>query len=716
MARMVTDWRDCFVYLLEIYWENSCRAGSGALRFQRKGGGIAKWTPLPASAKNREILRLMALACGDAGFISRLPFPLGRMCHGYKPPLHLELVATRHSPQDGSGISEPLLRNGLRIDHYDGAAPLDKKECRLSPRAAPFRKIRIGSGNTPMFFLAYGYKLAHKDGTDDFQFNDPCFRVTRFHSLFSENGLLTDPAAFLTRLHHRGVLKARYPAKYTLDQFRRLFEKHLDLDVSRWLKRGPDFKKEWAGLRPFQRRLLLPILDIARHMIDAFPKAGEPLTMPGLLIIHRPDLICGPGLFTRWIRLVDDLLPSMQCVITLPGGAAARLPRGALAKSLVLPRPSEKKRKYSPVPRVPPKGVLLIDVDGHLPNLALMKLGRYFKNRGRQVFLQRMTKEVRRVKGVEEVYAGCVFNLPASMKKLEKLRRWYGDSLEIGGSGVDLSKRLPRAAAALPPDYSLYPDFQDRAIGFITRGCPYNCAFCVVPKKEGKPRQVAELDDLLQDKFTRLILLDDNILAHPDAMRFLEEMADRGVMVNFTQTLDFRKLNRENVSVIRRIHCSNIRFSRKTHHFSLNNARALDMVSRKYRLFGFKSSENAAFICMYGYDTTLAEDVERFRFLRSLPGAYAFVQRYRPGLGAPEPDLADFFDENVDDLLDQLVKIVFTQHMKSMEVYYRWVSRLYAETFGKLHMGLVNAIFRYNHREKRGRYIASLAGVKNERR
>ncbi len=65
--------------------------------------------------------------------------------------------------------------------------------------------------------------------------------------------------------------------------------------------------------------------------------------------------------------------------------------------------------------------------------------------------------------------------------------------------------------------------------------------------------------------------------------------------------------------------------------------------------------------------------------------------------------------------LDELVRIVFTQHMKSMEMYYRWVSRLYAETFGKLHQGLVDAIFRYNHREKKGRYIASLAGAREMR-
>ena len=77
---------------------------------------------------------------------------------------------------------------------------------------------------------------------------------------------------------------------------------------------------------------------------------------------------------------------------------------------------------------------------------------------------------------------------------------------------------------------------------------------------------------------------------------------------------------------------------------------------------------------MYGYNTTLAEDVERFRFLRSLPGAYVFVQRYQPILGGSAPFLKQFFDDNADKLINELGKIIFPQNMKSMEKYYRWLS------------------------------------------
>ena len=46
--------------------------------------------------------------------------------------------------------------------------------------------------------------------------------------------------------------------------------------------------------------------------------------------------------------------------------------------------------------------------------------------------------------------------------------------------------------------------------------------------------------------------------------------------------------------------------------------------------------------------------------------------------------------------------------MKSMEQYYRWLSRLYALEFDRPHMPLVDTIFRYNHRERRGHYLADL--------
>ena len=367
--------------------------------------------------------------------------------------------------------------------------------------------------------------------------------------------------------------------------------------------------------------------------------------------------------------------------------------------------PTESKTKKI---RLPHGTILLIDVDSRLPNPALMKLSRYYKEQGRKVVLARKGCKI---KGVKGVYASSVFFSPASTRRIAALREYYGDSLIVGGSGVDIHSRLPQEIEKLPADYDLYPELGDRAIGFITRGCPFNCPFCIVPVKEGNTHQVSNLDELLQQDRKRLILLDDNILSHHRAGEILEDMARRNLQVNFTQTLDIRLIDKEKSRLLRRIRCSNTKFTRPAYHFSLNNTSNLDRVRKKYRQLGFTPKDNVEFICMYGYDTTLVEDVERLRFLRSLPGAYVFVQRYQPIPGGPAPILNNFFDDNTDKLINELVKIVFPQNMKSMEKYYRWLSKLYVMAFGRLHIGLVDTIFRYNRRDQKGRYIATLAGT-----
>ena len=189
-------------------------------------------------------------------------------------------------------------------------------------------------------------------------------------------------------------------------------------------------------------------------------------------------------------------------------------------------------------------------------------------------------------------------------------------------------------------------------------------------------------------------------------------MIERNIAVNFNQTLDLGRINRETARLLRHIRVMNVRFTRANYHFSLNNACHLERIRKHYDLLNFQNSDNVEFICMYGFQTTLAEDLERFRFLKSLPGAYVFTQRYRPFPGSPPPQTDRFFGNDPDPLIDELVRIIFRQNMKSMEKYYRWISRLDAHRYGRLHSGLVDTIFRYNQRELKGS-ISSLAGTRH---
>ncbi|MBN1567166.1 MAG: hypothetical protein JXA73_04940 [Acidobacteria bacterium] len=601
---------------------------------------------------------------------------------------------------------------GVRINGQGEIAALTKSEFGLLHAEGRLKKAKTGIGSSALFLVSYGRRSTCHNGTDDFDFSDPHFRLKRIHSLFERKALLTDPVEFLTRLHYRGIRWKRPATGGALERMASLFRQELNIDSTAWLERDCDFNGELKKLNRLQQRITVMALDAARHLIGAHQMSIAPLDTPSLLLFDRPDIFCTRGMFPTWARLMDALFPHTQFIITLDQPSRRAFPWNLLSRTCTLPTTEETPRKLPS--RLPQKAVLLVDLDSRLPNLALMKLSSFFKNQGRKVFLARHEA---RLAGVECVFASGVFSIASTLNRLSRVRRYYGDALVAGGTGIDVNLRLPPEVEGLAADYSLYPELGDRAIGFLTRGCPFRCPFCLVPAKEGDVRQVCDLDDLMTKGRRKLILLDDNILSHPKAKVFLEEMARRNLAINFNQTLDIRFVDRDIAKLLLRIQCSNVRFTRLVYHFSLKDNRNLDGVRRKYDLFGFTPGDNVEFVCMYGYDTNLAQDVERFRFLRSLPGAYVYVQPYRPPPGGEPANLAGFFDDRAAALIDELIRIVFPQNMKSMENYYRWISRLYAERFGRPHMSLVDTIFRYNRRERRGHYLAALCnGLDSERK
>lgn len=131
----------------------------------------------------------------------------------------------------------------------------------------------------------------------------------------------------------------------------------------------------------------------------------------------------------------------------------------------------------------------LIDVDGHnYPNLALMKISAWHKAQGDSVewwwgFCQ-----------YDRVYMSKVFDETYSPDIPEPL-----NATEIikGGTGYGLDNWLPDEIEHMYPDYSLYPELtKDTAYGFLARGCPNACPFCIVSKKEGRCSQkVADLSE-----------------------------------------------------------------------------------------------------------------------------------------------------------------------------------------------------------------------------
>lgn len=189
----------------------------------------------------------------------------------------------------------------------------------------------------------------------------------------------------------------------------------------------------------------------------------------------------------------------------------------------------------------------LIDVDGHngYPNYALMKISAYHKVYGDNV------EWANPLFGCyDKVCASKVFTFTPDFTDV------YDCTIERGGTGYDLRKDLPTEIDRLQPDYSIYPQIDNKtAYGFITRGCPNKCSFCVVPKKEGRIRPYMDIDEITQGgRRPKVHLMDNNSLACDFGIEQLVKIVDKGYRVDYNQAIDSRLITPEVADLLARVH------------------------------------------------------------------------------------------------------------------------------------------------------------------
>ena len=178
------------------------------------------------------------------------------------------------------------------------------------------------------------------------------------------------------------------------------------------------------------------------------------------------------------------------------------------------------------------RAIGLVDVDGKgsgFPNLALMKIAAYHKSLGDTVeWANPMFGKY------DKVYKSKVFTFSEDDGDI------YDCEVIKGGTGYDIHTKLPAEIDAMQPDYSIYNIDMKFAYGFLTRGCPNKCKWCVVPIKEGNVQPYRDADEIAVDGRTSLILMDNNILASDYGLRQIEKIIERGYRVDFNQALDAR--------------------------------------------------------------------------------------------------------------------------------------------------------------------------------
>lgn len=274
----------------------------------------------------------------------------------------------------------------------------------------------------------------------------------------------------------------------------------------------------------------------------------------------------------------------------------------------------------------------LIDVDGGktFPNLALMKISAYHKSIGDEVgwyypFDTRYDKVyMSKVFSFTPDYDECI-----NADEVVKGGTGYAISLVNGVEVFDKSKdvNLPAEIESMFPDYSLYPHLtKDTAYGFLTRGCPRGCDFCIVGKKEGRCSvKVADLNQFWGGQ-KNIVLCDPNILACKDWKNLLQQLIDSKAKVDFNQGLDIRLMTKEKIEMLNQIKIKEI-------HFAWDKYSDKDIILPKLRLFAEhskmhkKSAHTSIVYTLVNFDTTLEQDLERIYTLRDM-GYWAYVMIY----------------------------------------------------------------------------------------
>ncbi len=121
------------MYFLGIYFKNARKNGAGSFRVEKQGCKFRKWTLLPSGRNQRELLQLMALACGGASFIPQLPCKLHEFRRRGGPPLRLEFMLVRHASCREGAYMPPVFGSGMEINHAGLVKTLQRNTCRLLP-------------------------------------------------------------------------------------------------------------------------------------------------------------------------------------------------------------------------------------------------------------------------------------------------------------------------------------------------------------------------------------------------------------------------------------------------------------------------------------------------------------------------------------------------------------------------------------------------------
>lgn len=252
--------------------------------------------------------------------------------------------------------------------------------------------------------------------------------------------------------------------------------------------------------------------------------------------------------------------------------------------------------------------VRIVQIDGALPNLALMRLASWHRSRGDTVCVTRSIEPDLFEPVYDRVYGSAIFRFSAD--RVDRfLRAW--PSAIVGGTGTDSTITVEDVVGEewLASDYTGHD--VDYSLGFTQRGCRLKCKFCVVPAKEGKNRGAATVAEIWRgDPWPRkLHLLDNDFFGQPreDWQARIAEIREGGFRVCMSQGINLRLIDADAAAALASIEYRDADFSRRKLYTAWDNLRderaffrGVDVLEaagippthlRVYMLIGFDATE-----------------------------------------------------------------------------------------------------------------------------
>ena len=188
----------------------------------------------------------------------------------------------------------------------------------------------------------------------------------------------------------------------------------------------------------------------------------------------------------------------------------------------------------------------LYNLEPKICNSAMMQVSQYYKNRGDTVEIYSPLYH----DSYDKVYAFSLFDFTD--------KGYVRPDMITGGTGFDLTSRLPKEIEDSDLDYSIFPNC-DYSIIWFSRGCFRNCPFCVVRRKEGYIHPVQPKN--LNPNGNYIKVMDNNFFGNPKWREAIKQLQDWNQPVDM-QGFDIRIFDEEQGEALQTIkHYINFKFA-----------------------------------------------------------------------------------------------------------------------------------------------------------